>query len=179
MINASVQLHVFVVSAVGMPVTRHPPHSPGRAVFPHPVPRSYSLPRKCALSGGCSSSAYFRNAWPFNFHTVEQVIETSIGKTAAFASPSVEPLEDSLQADLKRHNRRHNSKGTTAKAQQCQVYTLTLINFVCSFSTRFLSSASSAIFAANLLLACDTADSPIPNRSPISFSRAPLYLWLM
>ena len=31
---------------VGMPVTRHPPHSPGRAVFPHPVPRLYSLPHR-------------------------------------------------------------------------------------------------------------------------------------
>jgi len=29
-----------------MPVTRHPPHSPGREVFPHPVPRLYSLPRR-------------------------------------------------------------------------------------------------------------------------------------
>ena len=29
-----------------MPVTRHPPCSPGRAVFPHPVPRLHSLPRK-------------------------------------------------------------------------------------------------------------------------------------
>jgi hypothetical protein len=29
-----------------MPVTRHPPHRPGRAVFPHPVPRLYSLPRQ-------------------------------------------------------------------------------------------------------------------------------------
>jgi len=33
-------------SAVGTPVTRRPPHSPGRAVFPHPVPRLDSLPRK-------------------------------------------------------------------------------------------------------------------------------------
>src|SRR5712671_4701080 len=33
------------VSTVGMPVTRHPPYSPGRAVFPHPVLRLYSLPR--------------------------------------------------------------------------------------------------------------------------------------
>ena len=31
---------------VGMPVTQHPPHSPGRAVFPHPVPRLYSFPRQ-------------------------------------------------------------------------------------------------------------------------------------
>jgi hypothetical protein len=29
-----------------MPVTRHPPCSPGRAVFPHPVPRLHSLPRR-------------------------------------------------------------------------------------------------------------------------------------
>jgi len=31
---------------VGVPVTRNPPCSPGRAVFPHPVPRSYSLSRR-------------------------------------------------------------------------------------------------------------------------------------
>ncbi len=29
-----------------MPVTRHPSHSRGRAVFPHPVPRLYSFPRR-------------------------------------------------------------------------------------------------------------------------------------
>jgi hypothetical protein len=33
-------------SAVGTPVTRRPPHSPRRAVFPHRVPRLYSLPRQ-------------------------------------------------------------------------------------------------------------------------------------
>src|ERR1051326_6814016 len=36
-----------------MPVTRHPPCSPGRAVLPHPVPRLHSLPRRvipCLLS---------------------------------------------------------------------------------------------------------------------------------
>ena len=32
--------------AVGTPVTRRPLHSPGRAVLPHPVLRSYSLSRK-------------------------------------------------------------------------------------------------------------------------------------
>ncbi|MGH8654117.1 MAG: hypothetical protein ACREYE_18985, partial [Gammaproteobacteria bacterium] len=35
-----------VFSAVGTPVTRRPPHRPGRAVFPHPVPRLHSLPRR-------------------------------------------------------------------------------------------------------------------------------------
>jgi hypothetical protein len=35
---------------VGTPVTRRPLHRPGRAVFPHPVPRLYSLSRKARLS---------------------------------------------------------------------------------------------------------------------------------
>ena len=42
-----------MTATVGMPVTRHPPCSPGRAVFPHPVPRLHSLPRRvipCLLS---------------------------------------------------------------------------------------------------------------------------------
>jgi len=38
--------------AVGVPVARHPPHSPGRAVFPHPVLRLYSLPR-CKTTLSC------------------------------------------------------------------------------------------------------------------------------
>nr|VFK11718.1 MAG: hypothetical protein BECKLPF1236A_GA0070988_1006015 [Candidatus Kentron sp. LPFa]VFK27934.1 MAG: hypothetical protein BECKLPF1236C_GA0070990_100554 [Candidatus Kentron sp. LPFa] len=38
---------VLICLAVGTPVTERPPHKPGRAVFPHPVPRSYSLSRKC------------------------------------------------------------------------------------------------------------------------------------
>jgi hypothetical protein len=33
-----------------MPVTRHPPCSPGRTVFPYPVPRLYAPPRGKALS---------------------------------------------------------------------------------------------------------------------------------
>jgi hypothetical protein len=34
---------------VGTSVTRGPPHSPGRAVFPHPVLRLYSLSRRAKL----------------------------------------------------------------------------------------------------------------------------------
>jgi len=33
-------------ATVGTPVTRRPPYRPGRAVFPHPVPRLHSHPRK-------------------------------------------------------------------------------------------------------------------------------------
>ena len=35
-----------MASGVGTPVARSPRHRPGRAVFPHPVPRSYSLSRE-------------------------------------------------------------------------------------------------------------------------------------
>ena len=36
----------FYAATVRMPVTRHPPCSPGRAVFPHPVPRLHAHPRR-------------------------------------------------------------------------------------------------------------------------------------
>jgi hypothetical protein len=39
-------LYYQKIVVVGMPVSRHPPHSPGPAVFPHPVPRLYSLPHR-------------------------------------------------------------------------------------------------------------------------------------
>ena len=52
-------------STVGMPVTRHPPCRPRRAVFPHRVPRSYSLPRcKAAPSSKHPPSLYFRDPGP-------------------------------------------------------------------------------------------------------------------
>ncbi len=35
-----------MAATVGTPVTRRPPCSPGRAVFPHPVPRLHSHPRR-------------------------------------------------------------------------------------------------------------------------------------
>jgi hypothetical protein len=36
---------MYLVSGVGTPVTRSPRHRPGRAVFPHPVPRLHSHSR--------------------------------------------------------------------------------------------------------------------------------------
>ena len=46
--NISNQNHSFFIThlTVGTPVTRRPPHSPGRAVFPHPVLRLHSLSRE-------------------------------------------------------------------------------------------------------------------------------------
>ena len=52
-------------STVGMPVTRHPPCSPGRTVFPYPVPRLYSHPRCKALSSREHPPVFdLRNARP-------------------------------------------------------------------------------------------------------------------
>ncbi len=43
----SIRFNTFITHlTVGRPVTQRPPHRPGRAVFLHPVPRLYSLPRK-------------------------------------------------------------------------------------------------------------------------------------
>jgi hypothetical protein len=43
---------------VGTPVTRRPPHRPGRAVFPHPVLRLDSLPRESSQLPVSRSSGY-------------------------------------------------------------------------------------------------------------------------
>src|SRR5262249_31138159 len=59
-------------STVGMPVTRHPPCSPGRAVFPQPVPRLSSHPRcKAELSGKHSSTFNLSDAGPRSLDVVE------------------------------------------------------------------------------------------------------------
>ena len=54
------------VSAVGTPVTRRPPHSPGRAGFPQPVPRLDSRPRKAGVQAytlRCRSSVIRGRSW--------------------------------------------------------------------------------------------------------------------
>ena len=81
-----------VMFAVGMPVTRHPPHIPGRAVFPHPVLPLYSLPRKTVLSSISSSSdlGYARSCYS---HPVENLVEFPPGETPSLPTPSVEPFE--------------------------------------------------------------------------------------
>ena len=69
----------------------HPPHSPGRAVFPHPVPRSYSLPRKARLLS-VSSSADFCYAWQRYLYLVENLVEFLPGETLSLSAPSIQPL---------------------------------------------------------------------------------------
>ncbi len=81
----------YSASAVGMPVTRHPPHSPGRAVFPHPVPRSYSLPRRTELSS-VSSATDFGYARPCYLYPFEKLVELHPGETLPLPTSSIEPF---------------------------------------------------------------------------------------
>src|SRR5882672_1914709 len=75
-----------------MPVTRHPPYSPGRAVFPHPVLRLYSLPRcKAEPSSKHSPTWNLRNTRTHYLDVVEDVGELLPRVTPLRASPPVEP----------------------------------------------------------------------------------------
>ncbi len=77
-----------------MPVTRHPPCRPGRAVFPHPVPRSYSLPRcKAEPSSNHSPTFDFSNPGTSYLYPVENLVEQLPGKALPLAASSIEPLE--------------------------------------------------------------------------------------
>ena len=81
-------------STVGMPVTRHPPYSPGRAVFPHPVLRLYSLPRcKAEPSSKHSPTWNLRNTRTHYLDVVEDVGARLPRVTPLLASPPVEPCE--------------------------------------------------------------------------------------
>jgi hypothetical protein len=75
-----------------MPVTRHPPYSPGRAVFPHPVLRSYSRPRcKAEPSGTHAPTWNLRHTRPRSLDAVEHPGKLRPGVAAPLASPPVEP----------------------------------------------------------------------------------------
>src|SRR4029453_5288243 len=81
-------------STVGMPVTRHPPCSPGRAVFPHPVPRLSSPPRcKAEFSSIHPSTSVFGNTGPCYLDTVEDLSELLPEKTPPLGASPVEPLK--------------------------------------------------------------------------------------
>src|SRR5215510_6932562 len=80
-------------ATVGMPVTRPPPYRPGRAVFPHPVLRLYSLPRcKAKPSGKHSPPWNLRNTRPRYLDAVEDPGKLLPGITTPLASAPVEPL---------------------------------------------------------------------------------------
>src|SRR2546428_566945 len=89
------------LSTVGMPVARHPPYSPGRAVFPHPVLRLYSLPRcKAAPSGKHSPTWNLRNTRTRYLDAVEDVGKLLPRVAPLLASPPVEPFKRNVNRPM-------------------------------------------------------------------------------
>src|SRR5499433_1943701 len=84
-----------------MPVTRHPPCSPGRAVFPHPVPRLYSLPRCKAIPSGKHSPTWnLRDTRTRYLDAVEHVGQLLPRITPPLASPSIEPFKRTVYGPM-------------------------------------------------------------------------------
>ena len=84
-----------------MPVARHPPCRPGRAVFPPPVPRLYSPPRcKAEPSSIHSSTSDFGDVRPCYLYSVEDLGELLPGGTAPLAASPVEPLKRTVHGPI-------------------------------------------------------------------------------
>src|SRR6266571_1564656 len=84
-----------------MPVTRHPPYSPGRAVFPHPVLRLYSLPRcKAEPSSKHSPTFDLCNTRTGYLDAVEDVGKLLPRVAPLLASPPVEPFERTVHRPM-------------------------------------------------------------------------------
>src|SRR5262249_42205376 len=100
-ISTTRPLDGYVASTVGMPVTRHPPCSPGRAVFPHPVLRLYSRPRcKAQPSGKHSPTWNFRNTRPRYLDAVEDAGKLLPRVAALLAAPPVEPFKRTVHRPM-------------------------------------------------------------------------------
>src|SRR5262245_56202998 len=84
-----------------MPVARHPPYSPGRAVFPPPVLRLYSHPRcKAEPSGKHSPTWNLRNTRTRYLDAVKDVSKLLPRVTPLLASPPVEPLQRTVHGPM-------------------------------------------------------------------------------
>ena len=84
-----------------MPIARHPPYSPGRAVFPHLVLRLYSLPRcKAEPSGTHSPTWNLRNTRTRYLDAVEDVGKLLPRVAGLLASPPVEPFERTVHRPM-------------------------------------------------------------------------------
>jgi hypothetical protein len=81
-------------STVGMPVTRPPPYSPGRAVCPPPVPRWSARPRGNAEPSRLPSPVLdLRDAWPCHASSVQPLRELLPGKTLPLPTAPIAPLQ--------------------------------------------------------------------------------------
>jgi hypothetical protein len=105
-----------------MPVPRHPPCSPGRAVFPHPVPRWYSRPRGKASSTSIHPAAsdfgHAGTCYPYSVKSLRILLP---GITLPFAPSSVAPFVCTLSGPpeeaLKRVDVPSHSVGVLASLQ--------------------------------------------------------------
>ena len=90
-------------STVGMPVTRHPPCSPGRTVFPYPVPRLYSHPRCKALSSREHPPLFaLRDARPGYPYPVPGLGELLPGKTLPLPPAPIAPCKHTAHSALEK-----------------------------------------------------------------------------
>ena len=86
-------------STVGMPVAWHPPCRPGRAVFPHPVPRLYSLARsKTCVSCHHRLAFAFSNTWLGYLYSFKQQRERGPVETSSLTAASIEPFERTVHS---------------------------------------------------------------------------------
>ena len=84
-----------------MPVARHPPYSPGRAVFPHPVLRLDSLPRcKAEPSSTHAPTWNLRHTRTRSLDAVEDVGKLLPRVTPLLASSPVEPCERTVHRPM-------------------------------------------------------------------------------
>jgi hypothetical protein len=84
-----------------MPVTRHPPCRPGRAVFPHPVLRLSSRPRcKAKPSSQHAPTWNLRNTRTRSRDAVEDPGTLLPRVAAPLASPPVEPVERTVHGPM-------------------------------------------------------------------------------
>jgi hypothetical protein len=95
-----VNLLDFAASAVGMPVTWHPPHRPRRAVFPHRVPRLYSRSRKARTSSKHPPALSLSDAGAHYLHALEDLGKSLPVETPALATSPIEPLERTVHGPV-------------------------------------------------------------------------------
>ena len=87
--------------AVGTLVTQRPPHSPGREVFPHPVPQLYSLSRKLILVSNSISSPGFSDPWTCNSNIVKNTNKLIPVEAIFLATSTIKPFERTFNRPIK------------------------------------------------------------------------------